>query len=129
MKYITILVQAAVLNVIYLIGTWLTAALHLPLPGSIVGMVLLFLLLHFNIVKLEWIERGAGLLLAELVLFFIPPVVGVVSYKEMLGSSFVRLAAVILLSTFTVMACTALTAQFSAKRKGRENDESMVRSR
>lgn len=46
---------------------------YLHLPGSVLGLLLLFLLLQVKIVKVEWVELGAALLLAQLLLFsFLP---------------------------------------------------------
>lgn len=47
----------------------LARTLHLPVPGSILGMVVLFILLQTRVVKLRWIEVGAAWLLGELLLF------------------------------------------------------------
>lgn len=44
----------------------------LNIPGSILGIILLFLLLQLKIIPLKWIESGANFLLAHLMLFLIP---------------------------------------------------------
>lgn len=89
----------------------LVAWLHLPVPGSILGIVLLFLMLQFKIIKLEWVDLGAKWLLAEMLLFFIPPVVGVMEYKELMLANGLRIAAVILLSILAVMVVTGVLAE------------------
>lgn len=90
---------------------------HLPLPGSIVGIFVLFLLLQFRIVKLEWIELGATWLLAELLLFFIPAAVGVMNYIPLLEQDGIRILAVVVLSTLIVMVSSGLLAGALSKRK------------
>ncbi|MDF2923248.1 MAG: CidA/LrgA family holin-like protein [Paenibacillaceae bacterium] len=99
---------------------WITDALHLPVPGSIVGIIILFLLLQFKIVKLEWIDVGSKWLLAEMLLFFIPPVVGVIEYKEMLLDSGLRIAAAIVISILIVMIVTGLLAEKLSGREGKQ---------
>lgn len=89
----------------------LVAWLHLPVPGSILGIVLLFLMLQLKIIKLEWVDLGAKWLLAEMLLFFIPPVVGVMEYKELMLANGLRIAAVILLSILAVMVVTGVLAE------------------
>lgn len=89
----------------------LVAWLHLPVPGSILGIVLLFLMLQFKVIKLEWVDLGAKWLLAEMLLFFIPPVVGVMEYKELMLANGLRIAAVILLSILAVMVVTGVLAE------------------
>lgn len=44
-----------------------------PVPGSIVGIGMLFALLKCKIIRLEWIELGSQWLLAEMLLFFLFP--------------------------------------------------------
>ncbi|MBN6187258.1 CidA/LrgA family holin-like protein [Aneurinibacillus sp. BA2021] len=90
---------------------------HIKIPGSIVGMIVLFLLLQTNIIRLDWIEAGATWLLAELLLFFVPSAVGIMKYQHMLLNDGVRVLFVIILSTALVMACTGLSAAKIAKRK------------
>lgn len=103
--------QVTGLVIFSLVINKLTEWTHLPLPGNIVGIVVLFALLHFRIVKLEWIDLGAKWLLAEMLLFFIPPVVGVIEYKELLLANGVQIVVVILLSLLTVMAVTGALAE------------------
>jgi holin-like protein len=110
------ILQIAFLVILFQVGTWITDVLNLPIPGSMVGLTILFLLLLFKLIKLEWIEKGASWLLAELMLFFIPAAVGVINYQQALGSQWGKLLVVIVLSSLTVMASTGLTAQYIAKR-------------
>ncbi|CAM3354333.1 MULTISPECIES: CidA/LrgA family holin-like protein [Saccharibacillus] len=95
----------------------LAAWTHLPLPGSILGILALFLLLQFRIVKLEWIELGATWLLAELLLFFIPAAVGVMNYIPLLEQDGMRILAVVVLSTLIVMTSSGLLAGALSRRK------------
>jgi holin-like protein len=123
MNLIVTILQICFLTVLFWLGNLITKYLHIPLPGSIVGLIILFLLLQIKVVKIEWIERGATWLLAELLLFFIPSAVGVVNYQQVISSQGVKLITVIVLSTLTVMAFTGITAQFIAKRtKGGYHD-------
>lgn len=94
--------------------------LRLPVPGSIVGIVALFVLLKLGIIKLEWIELGSKWLLAEMLLFFIPATVGIVNYKSLVVQHGISIAFVILCSTFIVMLCAGLTGEWMAGRKERE---------
>lgn len=69
-----------VLTAFAALGTALASALHLPLPGSVVGMVLLWVALGVRLVRLEWVEGAADGLLALLGLLFVPATVGVTEY-------------------------------------------------
>ncbi|WP_019535488.1 CidA/LrgA family protein [Paenibacillus ginsengihumi] len=93
--------------------------LHWKIPGSILGIGLVFALLQLKILKLEWIDLGAKWLLAEMLLFFIPPAAGMIQYKELLLDSGLRILLVIVCSTVVVMACSGLlTERLARVRKG-----------
>ncbi|WP_425458682.1 CidA/LrgA family protein [Clostridium celatum] len=60
---------------IYFAGEIISKLFNLPIPGNIVGMILLFLLLISNIVKLEKVENLSNFFLDHLAFFFIPATV------------------------------------------------------
>ncbi|WP_342563420.1 CidA/LrgA family holin-like protein [Paenibacillus sp. FSL R7-0345] len=107
-KLIIGLLQVAGLTVFSMLINTLTPLLHLPLPGSIIGMLILFLLLETGVVRLSWVEVGASWLLAELLLFFIPSAVGVMKYTNLLEVNGLQVLAVVLVGTFAVMAGSGL---------------------
>lgn len=93
--------------------------LHLPVPGSIIGIAIVFILLQTKVIKLEWVEIGANWLLAELLLFFIPSAVGIMNYIPMLEHDGVRIVVIVIFSTILVMVSSGLLAGTMAKRKER----------
>ncbi|GGJ64219.1 CidA/LrgA family protein [Deinococcus aquiradiocola] len=62
------------------LGQGAATVLHLPLPGSVLGLILLLLALSLRWVRLEWVELAADGLLGLLSLLFVPAAVGVVEY-------------------------------------------------
>ncbi|MFM1651423.1 CidA/LrgA family protein [Brevibacillus sp. B_LB10_24] len=109
--------QIALLIVITMVMNGLVSMFHLPVPGSILGMIAVYLLLQAHIIKLEWLELGGSWLLSELLLFFIPPAVGVIQFAQVLKADGERLLLAVILSTAVVMACAGLIVQYIAKRK------------
>lgn len=103
MKIFSIILQIALLTLITLVGDLISNGFHLKIPGSILGLILLFFLLTFKIVKLSWVEWGASWLLAELLLFFIPSAVGVIQYKTLMVDEGYKMVLVITLSLIVVM--------------------------
>ncbi|HDZ8964837.1 CidA/LrgA family protein [Aeromonas dhakensis] len=71
-----------------LAGKALAAILPFAFPGSIIGMLLLFVLLSLQLVKLHWVEQGTGLLLRHMGVLFVPVAVGLVAWLEPLRQSF-----------------------------------------
>ncbi|MGG1688761.1 CidA/LrgA family holin-like protein [Heyndrickxia ginsengihumi] len=96
---------------------WFVYLLHLPLPGNILSMMILFVLLQTKIIKLAWIEFGVNFLLAELLLFFIPSAVGVIKYKTLLLENGLEIMAVLITSLITVMIGSGWIADEILKRR------------
>ncbi|MFD0694674.1 CidA/LrgA family holin-like protein [Paenibacillus sp. GCM10027628] len=94
--------------------------LHLPIPGTVFGIFLLFALLKSGIVRLDWVEVGSKWLLAEMLLFFIPAAVGIIKYKSLVMQSGVFIVLTIVCSTFMVMLCSGLIGQWIANRHERQ---------
>ena len=117
MKWLKIIVQLAVLFVFNEIGKWLVEALNLVLPGSIMGLILLWLCLCFNIIKVEWIEAGAGFLLMYLTLFFIPTTIGVIDYPELLSGAGLYLMLAVVISTLFAIAVAGVSTKYLEKKE------------
>lgn len=110
-KLLNITLQIAFLYVLSVLGGIIVEFLHVPLPGSIIGLIILLLLLHMKIVKKEYVADGAGFLLPILTLLFIPATVGVVNYPELLSWLGVSLLIITIISTIFSLGVTAKFAQ------------------
>ncbi|CAH0276861.1 Holin-like protein CidA [Peribacillus sp. Bi96] len=71
-KTFAFIVQLILLLIICKLGYYLADLLHLPIPGNVIGMILLFILLQTKVLKVEWIELTSGFLVKHLAFFFIP---------------------------------------------------------
>lgn len=121
MKFILIFIQFLVLYGFYLAGEWLRGFLHLPLPGSIIGFLLLFAALALKIYPLRWIESGAQFLLAFLSLYFIPATVGAMNYGDVFTGKGILLIGIGIFSTLLTMAVSGFLSQWTA-RASREKE-------
>lgn len=97
-----------ILLVCQLVGEAIVRAASLPLPGPVVGMMLLFALLLVRAPLPEATGDTADGLLKHLSLLFVPAGVGVVQQLDRLGQDGWRLVAVVLLTTFITLNVTAL---------------------
>jgi putative effector of murein hydrolase LrgA (UPF0299 family) len=88
-------------------GELLSRGLGLPVPGPVIGMVLLFIALALPAVRAP-VALCADFLLAHLALLFVPVAVGVMSYLHLLREYGLRLALVLVASTWIGIAVTAL---------------------
>lgn len=100
-------VQVLLYAGLFVFAQYLVSWLHLPLPANLVGMVLMLALIICRVIPLSWIRAGARWLLAEMLLFFVPAVVAVVNYTQLLLVDGWRIFAVIAISSLMVLGATA----------------------
>lgn len=110
-------IQFAIILLIYGIGysiSWLSGGI---LPGSVVGMILMFIGLYCKVIKSEWVRDAANFLIQYMVLFFVPPAVGImVSWTQMEGQMWAVIVSLIV-STIAVIAVVGLTQQRLENKK------------
>jgi holin-like protein len=100
--------QVALLSAVWWLASQLSQRFAPAIPGGVLGMALVLCSLANGWLSLDWFKSGARWLLANMLLFFIPPVVAVVQYPELVLSAGLRILAVIVLSTGMVMLATSL---------------------
>lgn len=101
----------AALLIFQTIGEVASYALRLPVPGPVIGMVLLLLFLRLRPRTLETL-RGTSLgLLQHLSLLFVPAGVGVMVHWHRLAAEGVAIVVAIVISTVLALAATALTVR------------------
>jgi len=88
-------------------GEALSRGLHLPLPGPVLGLLVLVGLLQLPAVRAP-VAAAAEPLLQHLSLLFVPVGVGVVTHLGLVGQFGGRMLAVIVLSTWAGLLVTAL---------------------
>ena len=101
---------------IYYIGEFLTAFLNLPIPGNLVGMLLLFLLLCCNVVKLKQVSTVSDFLLSHLSFFFIPAGVGLMSNFSLIANAWFPIIIVCAITTIITMGVTGKVVQLIMKK-------------
>jgi holin-like protein len=112
-------VQIFFLWLILRAGEWGVAHAHLPIPGNVLGMLILFVLLALGIVKERWIQDGAGLLTKHLAFFFIPIAVGLMEWGTLFWREGHWLLLALMLSTLAVLLSTGWIVQLLGQYRGR----------
>ncbi|NLY77446.1 MAG: CidA/LrgA family protein [Tissierellia bacterium] len=115
--------QLCIVLVLLSLGEILNLRFNIPIPGTILGMVILLFLMMISVIKLKTIEHISSILLDNLALFFVPANVGIIVLYDQIKTVWVRLIIVLILSTIIVMSVTGLTVQFldraiSKQKKG-----------
>lgn len=120
MKY---LVQIGIIGAICTVAELLYVLLPFPIPASVYGLVLLFLLLMTGIVKLQQIEETADFLLLIMPVLFLEPSVKLMTALPILKGQAVRLFLLCIVSTCVTIMVTGVTAQALIRRKRRRREQ------
>lgn len=100
----------------YFVGELLSLLLHGFLPGSVIGMLLLFLSLFFKILNPEKVRTAATTITKNMAVFFVPAAVGVMAYWELFSKNLLAIVSAIAVSTILTLATVALVQEKLEKR-------------
>ena len=114
--------EAIIIFGIYLLGVLITDITGVPIPGNVIGMVILFLLLYLKVIKVEQISTISNFFLDHLAFFFIPAGVGLISSFSVIKNIWLQLLIVCFVTTAINMICTGLVVQKIANKKEGDKD-------
>ena len=100
-----VLIAAAIAVMGLWASGWVTAD---QLWWLVTGFALLAVGLFSGLVKASWLQAGTNWLMAEMLLFFVPAMLVVTEYGDLVRHQGLRILAVIIASTACVMVVTAL---------------------
>lgn len=99
-------------------GDGIAALLPITIPGSIIGMLVLFSLLTLQILPVKWVKPGCHLIIRYMALLFVPISVGVMSYTDILTAQFGPIVVSCLVSTVLVIVIVGMGSErLQAERK------------
>lgn len=73
-----------ILYIMLYLGNLIAHYVPAGVPGSIWGLLLLFLGLTTRLIRLDWIYLGASLLIRFMAVLFVPVSVGIIKYSDLL---------------------------------------------
>ncbi|HLS24165.1 MAG TPA: CidA/LrgA family protein [Pseudogracilibacillus sp.] len=119
-RIFTIVFQIGILCIFFLIGTWIETALNLVIPGSVIGLVLLFLCLYFRIIPERFVREGAQWMTKHLILFFIPATVGIMNYFDLLlGKGFALVIITVVSSLIVLLISSYVTEKLTIRKESK----------
>lgn len=104
--------QLAIILIICVAGECINRFFRLPIPGNVIGMLILLALLCSGTIKTEQIEEVSEFLLSHLAFFFVPAGVGILSSLNVIKGNWISILLIIVISTIIIMAATGITVQF-----------------
>ncbi|OIR62244.1 antiholin LrgA [Bacillus sp. FMQ74] len=105
------LTQAFIFAVIMLVSNMIAAIVPIPIPASVVGLVLLFLLLCLKVIKLEQVETLGTSLTSLIGFLFVPSGISVMNSLGVMQQYGLQIVLVILLATIILLGATGLFSQ------------------
>ena len=109
--------EAIIILGIYLVGELISNGFSLPLPGNIIGMIILLLLLFAKVIKVEKIESISTFFLDHLSFFFIPAGVGLISSFSSIKDSLIYILLLCLITTAIVVISTGTIVHYVIRIK------------
>ncbi|TNV19772.1 hypothetical protein FH968_13050 [Buttiauxella sp. B2] len=92
-------------------GIAIASLLPITIPGSIIGMLILFVLLSLQILPAKWVKPSCHLLIRYMALLFVPIGVGVMQYVDVIKQQFGPVVVSCFISTIVVFVVVSLSSQ------------------
>lgn len=109
--------QLGLVLLINFAGECISRVSGIPIPGSIIGMVILLALLKTKVIRVEQVSELADFLLSNINFFFIPVGVGImISYKYLEGHYTAGIT-LILVTTIIVMIASGWVTEVLVRRR------------
>ena len=106
--------QFGIILAVTCVGEIMKYFIPLPIPGSIYGLILMFVLL---LIKVEHVKETGEFLIEIMPLMFIPAGVGLITSWSQLQPFLVPLLVITVVSTFVVMIVTGKVTDFLISKK------------
>jgi holin-like protein len=125
-----ILKQLSIILSVWALGEYASSLLKslIVIPGSIMGMLILFILLNTKIIKLEKIEDVSDFFLKNIGIFFIPPGVGLLASWGIIKQNGLVILLTTVISTITVITVTGIVVDRLVLLKKKDNVNENVES-
>ena len=117
MKYIK---QLLTILFVSFLGELLNYFIPLPIPGSIYGMILMFILLCIGVIKLHHIKEVSKFLIDIMPMLFISSAVGIIAQVNKLKSIWFQVIIITIVTTLITMIVTGITSQAIIRAKKRK---------
>lgn len=86
------------------------------IPGTIIGMIILFLFLQFKVIKEDTIKEVTDFLLNNMAIFFVPAGVSLIQSLGLITENIVVLILCITVATIIIMFVTGKTVDFMIRK-------------
>lgn len=110
----------AILAICLWVGNAISQLLPIMIPGSIIGLLLLFFLLTFQLIPGRWVRNGCNLFMKYMTILFVPAAMGIMDNYGLLLNNWAPILIGSIVSTFVVLLFTGWLMQFLENRVKKE---------
>ena len=114
MKYI---MQFGIISIVCFLAELIYQVVPLPIPASIYGLLILFILLLTKIIKIGQIEEISQFFMAIMPFLFLSPSVSLITSLGVIKGKMIPILLVALLSTIATLGVTGIVTQFVIRCK------------
>lgn len=118
-----ILSQLLQILLVWLLGETIAKVLQIPIPGNVMGMLLMLLFLILRIIKVEKIKQVSDFFTQNISLFFIPSTVALMVNYKVVENSLIGALVAIVLTNILVFMTTGLTAEWLLRLKNKRKEK------
>ena len=103
-------IYAAILFVAQIISDLMPKSF--PVPTPVIGLVLLYVLLTFHVIKVEWVDSFGSALISLIGFMFVPSGISLAANLKIMQTQGLQLIIVVIASTIILLVVTAYTTRF-----------------
>lgn len=101
---------------IYLLGQMISRIIGGFMPCNVLGMLILFGLLQYNIVKPEDVKSVCEFILKNMLVLFVPINAGIMVSYPLIANDWVSILSIVIITTILVMVVVGHFQQYLSKR-------------
>ncbi len=117
-----VVLQVSLLTLFYLAGEFVNAHTLITIPGSLIGLILLFIVLEIKVVRPEWLGLGVNALLKIMPILFVPTLVALMNYGPLFMKSGLFLMFDLVLSSLIIFFMTGWFTQMAVNYKKKRSE-------
>lgn len=99
----------------------------IAIPGSVLGMILMFITLHTKILKVEQVDNVATWITANMAILFVPSGVGIMANFDVLADRWWQLLIIMLVTTIITMIFVGRSVQGIKRRDDAKKSDKKVK--
>ncbi|GKQ42339.1 murein hydrolase transporter LrgA [Companilactobacillus sp. RD055328] len=107
-----VLIQAGIYATVLFVSSIISALIpeSFPAPTPVIGLIILYLLLTFKIIKVEWVDDFGAFMISIIGFLFVPSGVSLAGSLDIMKAQGVQIVVVVIISTVIMLVVTTYIA-------------------